>query len=262
MQEMITRGRFIFTNAPGRIAIFKLVNGRLDTKEIANKLHRTPSNVLHDIKKMADLELIELKRDANGNVMKKNGRNVYEKSPLVQHVPLSYFQNTITAQKSVKKVKISKKSKSSFKNQIRLPNENEILDICKDLETQVYEFKTAGTDIRKITKEIGAFLNTSQGGIIFYGVEDDGTIVGTDKKVSELDQPLQNSVRNTISPSVSIKIKKETLFGTDILLILIDPWDKRTVYYYEKRALIRHGTNVFTATPEEIKKLHKGIPIA
>ena len=97
--------------------------------------------------------------------------------------------------------------------------------------------------------------------MIFYGVEDDGAIAGTDKRRQELDQPLQNSVRNAISPALIIDLQEKDVLGYKIILIRIPPWNKKDVYQYEGRVYLRHGTNVFFAKPEESKKLHDGIAI-
>jgi len=142
-----------------------------------------------------------------------------------------------------------------------MPNETEILDICRDGEDQIHEFKAAGTDVQRLAKEITAFANTKLGGLILYGVENDGTITGTDKRRPELDQPLQNSVRNSILPSLVINIAEKDVLGHKIILIRIPAWNRKDVYQYEGRIYIRLGTNVFVAKPEQSRKLHSGVPI-
>src|SRR5207249_3004998 len=101
---------------------------------------------------------------------------------------------------------------------LKVPSEKELLDICNNGEDQLYEFKGAGTLIQRVTKEIAAMLNTRQGGMIFYGVEDDGTIQGTDTTRQRFDQPLQNSVKNTISPAATVKLHAVSVIGTEILV--------------------------------------------
>ena len=92
-------------------------------------------------------------------------------------------------------------------------------------------------------------------------MDDDGAIVGTDLSRQKLDQSVHNSVRNSVSPAPNIHLRSTKVVGTEILLILIPPWNRRDVYTYEDRVLIRKGTNVFAATTEERKKLYKGIPV-
>jgi len=42
-------------------------------------------------------------------------------------------------------------------------------------------------------------------------------------------------------------------------VVIVPPWNRSDVYQFEGRVLLRKGTNVFFAKPEESKKLHKGI---
>lgn len=262
IQELVARGRIIFSGAPARLEVFKLVNGKRSGKEIARKLGRPNTAVLHDLQKMKDLELIFPKMDKNGKLTKKDNSTVYEKAPLIRHISISYFiDDTRIAKQVVKAKAISGKTKAIKLPNLQMPSENEILYICRHGEDQIYEFKTAGTEVQKLTKECAAFANTKLGGIIFYGVEDDGTIAGTDKRKQELDQPLQNSIRNAISPSLIIDIAEKKVIGYKIIIIRIPAWNRKDVYQYEGRVLIRIGTNAFIAKPEQTKKLHKGIPI-
>jgi len=59
------------------------------------------------------------------------------------------------------------------------------------------EFKEILTD--KIEKEVVAFLNSKEGGILFIGINDDGKIIG----ISESDKvglQITNKIKNNISP--------------------------------------------------------------
>lgn len=256
LQELITRGRFIFSGAPKRLEVFKLINGKRSTKDIARETGRSLTSILNDIKKMEDMGLIELKRNKNGEIIKKDGCKVYEKVPLLRHVPLTYFQDTT---KIVNVEKINKKQKMRQIIKLKIPSETEILDICRAGENQIYEFKAPGVEIDKIAKEIAAFLHTRNGGIILYGVADDGSIIGSDMRLQDFDQKLQNSIRNTISPPPTVEIKERNVLGHNILVVLIPPWDRKNLYQYkDKRYYIRKGTNVFALTPNELKKLANG----
>ncbi|MGB6681522.1 MAG: RNA-binding domain-containing protein, partial [Candidatus Bathyarchaeia archaeon] len=179
IQELVTRGRLLFSGAPKRFEVFKSINGKRSAKEIAHKVGKDHANTLKDLQKMNDFELISTKKDANDKIIKKDGSIVYEKASLVRHISDSYFEEST---KIVKEIVESRRSFRGTKardiSRLHIPNEKEILTICKDGEDQLYEFKTAGTDVRKLTKEIAAFANTKLGGLIFYGIDDDGVIVG------------------------------------------------------------------------------------
>jgi hypothetical protein len=262
IQELVARGRILFSGASARLEVFKLVNGKRSAKEIARKVGRSQNAILNDLLKMRDLELVFPKMDKNGKTTKKVNSIVYEKAPLIRHIPISYFDDsTKIAEQKVKAKILSGKTKSKKMLSLQMPSETEILDICRHGEDQIHEFKAAGTDIQKLTKECAAFANTKLGGIIFYGVEDDGTIAGTDKRKQKLDQPLQNCIRNAILPSLIIDMAEKDVLGHKVILIRIPAWNRKDVYQYEGRVYIRLGTNAFIAKPEQTKKLHKGIPI-
>lgn len=262
IQELVSRARILFSEAPKRLEVFKLVNGKRSGKEIATRSGKPYVPTLHDLRKMKDLELISPKIDKNGKILKKDKSVIFEKAPLIRHISISYFVDpTRIAKESAKSRELGMRKKTQIPS-LRIPNETEILDICRDGEDQIHEFKAAGIDVQKLTKEIAAFANTKFGGLIFYGVENDGTIAGTDKRRQELDQPLQNSIRNSISPSLTIDIAEKDVLGHKILIIQVPAWNRKDVYQYEGRVHIRLGTNVFVAKPEQSRKLHDGVPIA
>lgn len=258
LQELISRGRFIFLNAPKRVEVFEFINGKRSTKEIARKTGRSLSSVIQDIEKLRDVELVKEKKNGD-KIVKKDGATVYEKVPLIKHVPTSYFES-VSKTGILAKEKPSKKGAGLRQFSKHIPNENEILDICKNHEDQIYEFKAPGIEIEKITREIAAFLHTKNGGILFYGIDDYGDIIASDLKRHELDDRIQNSIRNTISPQPNIEVKEKNVMGSTILLVMVPPWDRKTIYQYTKdsRYYIRRGSNVFALKPDELLKLSKG----
>lgn len=125
-----------------------------------------------------------------------------------------------------------------------------MLDICRCGEDQAYEFKEPGVETKKIIKEIAAFLHTKRGGLLFYGIADDGSIIGSDRRRQDMDQSLQNSIRTTISPQPSIEITEKEVIGQPVLVIAIPPWDRKTLYQYTKDSRYYTGEDecVFTKT--------------
>jgi len=262
LQEMILRGRFIFSGAGQRLRVYELVNGKRNTAEIARLVKRHVNNVRRDLTIINDAELIQPKMK-NGQSLESNGFPVYEKVPLGRTVPLSYFEgpparlpaSSVTATaKSSSKGYVTKKPSA-----LGLPSETEILDICRNGEDQISEFKGQGTDFNKISREVAAMLNTREGGRVFYGIDDAGTIQGSDISRQQFDQGLQNSIRNTISPAETVRLHSVSVVGSEVLVVIVPPWNRSDVYQFEGRVLLRKGTNVFFAKPEESKKLHKGI---
>lgn len=255
LQELVARARIIFQGAPKRAQVFELVNGKRSAKEIARRSRKSLSAALQDLQKMRDMELVVPKKNDDGQLLKRDNSVVYEKHPLLKHLSENYFEDP-TQLPQPKRNKAAKKR--ILITSVKIPNEQEILDICRSGEDQLYEFKSAGTDARTISKEVGAFANTKMGGIIFYGVQDDGSIENADVRRQVFDQRTQNSIRNTISPAISVKIVEKDVLGHKIFLILIPAWNRKNVYQYEQRVYLRHGTNVFAAKPEESRQLHNG----
>jgi len=111
LQELISRGRFIFQGAPKRLEIFKLIDGKRSAKEIAIKVGRSHSSVLNDIKKLKDMELIK-EKIVNGKILKKDGSTVFEKNPIIRHVPYTYFSDVANTTIFLKEEKRKKNHKN------------------------------------------------------------------------------------------------------------------------------------------------------
>ncbi len=248
-------------NAPERLKIFEAVNGRRNTVEIAKIVKRHINNTRRDLTRLSDAGLIQPLIE-KGEPVKKNGFPVFEKVPLARTIPLRYFStpNGIPTKSGESRVSSGNLSKGNSRvpKPLSIPTEEEILQIANAGEDQFYEFKGQGTDTQKITREVAAMLNTHQGGIIFYGIDDDGVIEGSEIPQQKLDQPLQNSIRNAISPSATIKLKTVQVMGSNIIVILVPPWNKKNIYQYNEKVLIRKGSNVFAAKPDELRQLHSG----
>lgn len=262
LQELITRGRFIFSKAPERLRLFELVNGRCNTQGLAKTTRRHVNSIRRDLQLLSDGGLIQAKEGKDGTPLKVSGFPVYEKVPLARTVPTAYFRGPTRAlaasspQSRAKSVATANKKRRPAA--LPFPTETELLDICSGGEDQLYEFKGQGTDARKITREIAAMLHTRQGGFILYGVDDSGTIQGADVTRQKLDQAVQNSVKNTISPAATVKLQTVKALCHEVVVIAVPPWNRKDVYQHEERVLIRKGTNVFAAKPEETRKLHHG----
>jgi len=213
---------------------------------------------MNDLKKLKDFELIIEKSDKEGNVKKKKKSVIYDKHPLAKQVSLSYFRD-VSDTKQITKKKLSKKIKESLITPVHTPSEKEILDICSNGEDQLYEFKEPGVETHKITKEIAAFLHTKFGGIIFYGIDDDGAVIGCDLKRQDFDQSIQCSINDSIFPQPVVKISSENVLGAKILLVTIPPWNRDDIYKYkDNRYYIRKGTTIVSVQPHEIQKLSRG----
>ncbi len=149
-------------------------------------------------------------------------------------------------------------SSSPSRTKLPIPTENDILEIVKQGENQVYEFKSSLAEVTRMTKEIGAMLNSSQGGVILYGIEDDGVVSGTNLSKQQLDQRLNNSIKNSIAPAAVVQVEAVNIADVQILVILVPGWDGQNVFQYDGRIYLRKGTNAMVAKPEEVRALHQG----
>ena len=99
-------------------------------------------------------------------------------------------------------------------------------------ENTTCEFKREFTN--DINKEVIAFANT-EGGKIFIGIEDDGTIIG----VSEIDKVMQacvNHIHNTIRPDLIsiVKCSSVMIEGKPVLEIEVRKGTAVPYYIAEK----------------------------
>lgn len=126
------------------------------------------------------------------------------------------------------------------------------------VETEKIELKRKYTEA--IEKEIVAFLNT-EGGVLYIGVEDDGTVVGVEK-VDETFKKISDVITDSILPSAKeyIQLGSKYLDGKIVIEIQIDKGDG---LFYIKRfgrssqgCFRRIGTTCRAMNESEIEKTH------
>jgi len=156
LSEIIIRGRYIFKNSPKLLETFRAIDGKLPSEDIARILHRNVNAINRDIRSLKNIGLIyEIKKVGN--------RLIYDKIPLAKEISQKDFETGLFIPNIANPVILEKKASHDFKIKIKIPDQYEILEIAKVGENQLYEFKKAGTDTRKIIKEIAAFANSSRG---------------------------------------------------------------------------------------------------
>lgn len=78
-------------------------------------------------------------------------------------------------------------------------------------EDEVTEFKKSTSEIKEAIISIVSILNKHQGGRLYFGIRDDGTVVGQDvssKTLRDISETINNKIEPKIYPSVN-KIKLE-----------------------------------------------------
>jgi ATP-dependent DNA helicase RecG len=115
-------------------------------------------------------------------------------------------------------------------------------------ETNRIEYKQELTDKLDIEKEVIAFLNYHEGGIIYFGINKNGAVIG----IHDLDGDmlkLKDRIKNNILPSCMglFDIQAENRDGKNIIKINIasgseKPYFKKKFGMTEKGCFIRNGT--------------------
>ncbi len=113
-------------------------------------------------------------------------------------------------------------------------------------------------------KDIVAFGNSLEDGkaYIFYGVTEEGAIVGIDSAVHHDDADLQALVQNFVQPPVTFLYYEQTIDGKLIGVVVVDENRdgahvivKNIAQLREGQVLIRRGSRNGSATPQELALL-------
>ena len=127
-------------------------------------------------------------------------------------------------------------------------------------ETEMVELKAVAQD--SIKKEIVAFANCN-GGTVYVGVADDGTVLGVED-VDECALQVSNMVRDAVKPDVTMFVRYETLDcdGKAVIAVKVQRGTNRP-YYLAKKGLrpegvyVRQGHSSVPATDAAIRQMIK-----
>ncbi len=92
-------------------------------------------------------------------------------------------------------------------------------------ENENVEFKKTTGELKQGIISICAILNKHFQGTLFFGVKNDGTIVGqnvSEKSIRDISQ----SIANHLDPPIYPKITKETFNNTDYIKVSFNGTDK------------------------------------
>jgi ATP-dependent DNA helicase RecG len=126
-------------------------------------------------------------------------------------------------------------------------------------EATEYEFKSA-LEISKPKswlKTVSAFAN-GQGGSFFYGVKDDGTIIGLDD-VRTVTEQISKLIQAKVSPLPDFSLKPYRVDGGKTVLVLQVQRGELPPYYYvgegNTTAFVRLGDESVPASPQQLSEL-------
>lgn len=132
------------------------------------------------------------------------------------------------------------------------------LDLLSEIsrgEGQHREFKRLVDNPESVAGEIVAFAN-SDGGVIYFGVEDDGSIVGL-QNVESVFQTLTHICRDRCVPPISPVLQQHTVEGVDLIVLQVKPELNRQKPYRTAggRFYIRVGKDKQDATGRELIRI-------
>jgi len=138
--------------------------------------------------------------------------------------------------------------------------DQELAALLQDQESQLVERKRSGADRSGIRKNICAFANdlpgTGKPGVIFVGVENDGSCAGIQVDDELLRTLAQMRSDGNILPLPSMTVEKKTIHGCDVAAIQVEPAANPPVRY-QGRVWVKVGPTVQRATPEEEQRLNE-----
>ena len=133
--------------------------------------------------------------------------------------------------------------------------EEEIVSLTRLGEGQDLEYKRDIEDENKkndFIESVVAFLNTNNG-IILIGVNDDGTVAGTQKS----DEDVQKMVHDSCDPPpTSIKIEEKQIYGEKVLVVeVLEGDDKPYQSKRDKNFYVRHNATDMKMERSELLRL-------
>ena len=137
-------------------------------------------------------------------------------------------------------------------------DDSQLETLLKDMESDRVERKASASDKGKLCQAICAFANDlpnhQQPGVLFIGVNDDGSCANlsiTDQLLLTLSNMRSDG---NILPFPAITVQKRTLAGCELAAVIVEPSDAPPVRY-DGRIWVRVGPRRATATAEEERRL-------
>ncbi|MFN4111720.1 MAG: helix-turn-helix domain-containing protein [Ignavibacteria bacterium] len=141
--------------------------------------------------------------------------------------------------------------------------EQEAIRLISEGENSKVEFKRKFTTFEKIARELIAFAN-SKGGLIFFGVDDNGEIVGV-KSEKETEALLLETAKNYCEPEIDLNVYVLEIDGKDIVIGEVMESNRKphriqdyqnNLNYRTAKVFIRMKSKSVQASREMIKLLH------
>ncbi len=135
-------------------------------------------------------------------------------------------------------------------------NLEQLNNIIFEGEGLTVEFKRKVSSPEKIARAMIAFANT-HGGVLIFGIDDDGSVVGVDSEKEEIDLIFQAATENCYPP-IDPKIEIFELNGKDVIVVTVERSENRPHHLVSSngdagKVFIRIGSQNVIASEEMIK---------
>ncbi|MEA1877992.1 MAG: putative DNA binding domain-containing protein, partial [Bacteroidota bacterium] len=127
----------------------------------------------------------------------------------------------------------------------------ELLKVIEKGESERVEFKKSTAQMERALKAMCSFLN-HKGGAVYFGVSDNGDIVGQDVSDSTL-KSISQKVRQKIKPEVCPRINVLEAGGKKVVEVAVAKGTNKP-YYLDGIAYNRAGSESPVIAPEEVNK--------
>ncbi len=142
----------------------------------------------------------------------------------------------------------------------------ELKALISEGENFKIEFKRQFSSIEKIAKELIAFANT-KGGMILFGVDDDGTIYGVESEKSEIDL-IYEAAREYCEPPIDPIVQVIELNRKDVVVAIVEEsrtkphrlQDYRSALARDAKVYIRVHDKSVIASREVVKIMESESP--
>ena len=134
---------------------------------------------------------------------------------------------------------------------------DEIAQAVQGGETMYAEFKSAAARPESLATAFISFLNT-EGGVLWLGIEDDGTVTGV-ADVDSARQRVDQILANNVTPRATAFIEQVEVGGKPLLKITLPRGVDRPYYTQRGQCYVRQNAGKRLASREEIRRMYLAV---
>jgi ATP-dependent DNA helicase RecG len=122
----------------------------------------------------------------------------------------------------------------------------------KFVESEIAEFKKSTSELKEAVISLGAMLNRHSKGTVYFGIDDDGIVLGQQIGKSTL-RDISKAISDWIEPRVSADIRIKKIQGKSCIIVNVSGYD--AVYSARGRYYLRMGEENKKLSVNELKHL-------